>query len=90
MAEADIPAPQFSGKRIAQIPSPFEIWAAAKQYDIPPPCHPVPARAYADSRTQEVFEAWNASAAHFAQMLTESTIETPTLVKKVREMARAG
>jgi len=67
--------------------SPFEQWAAREGYDITPAVSPCPARAYADSRTQEVFEAWNACAAHFARMLTESTIETPALVEKVRGTA---
>ena len=68
-------------------PTPFEQWASAQGYNITPAVSPCAARAYADSRTQEVFEAWSASAAHFARMITDSTIETPALIEKVRGMA---
>jgi hypothetical protein len=46
-----------------------------------------PTRVYADMRTQTAFECGTAGA-HLARMLLESTLETPALCQKIRELAR--
>jgi hypothetical protein len=67
-------------------PSPFELWAKERGYDITPAVLP-DSRVYADSRTQELYEAWRDGASTVARMLTESTLETPALRDKIRELA---
>lgn len=48
---------------------------------------PTDIRIYADVRTQNAFDAWQAGASSVARMLTESTVNTPALREKIRELA---
>lgn len=68
-------------------PSPFEQFAADKGYDLTPAVSPTDLRIYADARTQEAYEIWQAGAASVARMLTESTLDTPALREKIRALA---
>jgi len=72
---------------IALAPTPFELFAADRGHDIARAVLPDSKRVYADRYTQELFETWNAGAAYPARMLTESTVETPALREKIRELA---
>lgn len=71
-------------------PSPFELWATDEGYDIAPAVLPDSTRVYADIQTQAAFKAYNAGAAGLARMLTESTLETPALIERVRRSAGGG
>lgn len=89
MAAPDIPAGDYLIKNsISLAPSAFEQWATKHQYDVAPAVLPAENRVYADSQTQAAFDAWNAGAAHVARMLTESTLETPALRERIRQLAR--
>ena len=67
--------------------SSFEVWAKSRGYDTAPAVIPSSIRQYADSRTQEVFDAWTAGGRIVAQMVTESTLETEALSKKLKAIA---
>ena len=69
------------------VPSSFDQWASAKGFDISFAVCPDRTRVYADRRTQEAFDAWNAGASSVARMVTESTIETQPLIERMRELA---
>jgi hypothetical protein len=68
-------------------PTHFGEFAATRQLDTAPAVLPDSTCVYADMRTQTAFEFWNAGAAHFARVLTESTFDTPALREKIRELA---
>lgn len=68
-------------------PTPFEQWASSRGYDVAPAVVPAADRTYADSRTQEVYEAWRSGGGTVARMLAESTIETEALREKIRGLA---
>ncbi len=65
------------------IDSPFQEWAAARQYDLSPAVSPEETRIFADRQTQAAFDAWEAGAASIARMITEPTLETEALRKKL-------
>lgn len=71
----------------ALIPSPFDEWASAHGYDIAPAVSSTNIRKYADRDTQAVFDAWSAGTQSVAKMLTESTLETPALIDRIRGLA---
>ena len=71
---------------IALAPSPFELWAISEGYDVAPAVLPATGR-YADSRTQELYEAWTGGQQSVARMLTDSTINTEAMRQKIRELA---
>jgi hypothetical protein len=73
---------------IALATTPFERWAIEHQYDITSAVLPTENRVYADRQTQAAYDAWKAGAASVARMNTESTLETPALRGKIRELAR--
>jgi hypothetical protein len=87
MANADIPVQASSFKRRLPVPSAFERWATANQFDIAPAVLPAPDRVYADRNTQAVYEAWMAGGAHVVGMLMEATFETEAFREKMRELA---
>jgi hypothetical protein len=74
---------------IALAPSAFEVWAAREGYNIAPAVSPISTRIYADLQTQTAFDIWNASAAHVARMVTDSTLETEALRDKLKALACA-
>ena len=49
--------------------------------------HPSGIRVFADSRTQEILEAYRAGAASAARMFTESNLDTEALREKIRDLA---
>jgi len=71
---------------VALAPSPFERWAADRQYDLTPAVLPAENRVYADRHTQDAYEAWTAGAQSVARMLTDSTIETEALRERIRRL----
>ena len=72
---------------IAPTPSPFEVLAKSKGYDLAPAISPIPTRTYADRATQDAFDMWNAGAGYVERMVTESTIETEALREKIQALA---
>jgi hypothetical protein len=89
MADSDIPAQEpLSNKNLLELaPSQFEEWAAREGYNITPAVSPCPRHSYADSNTQEAFEAWNGGAGYVARMVTESTLETEAQREKLQALA---
>jgi hypothetical protein len=67
-------------------PLPFDEWASAHGYDITPAVSPTNIRKYADRDTQAVFDARSAGTQRVAKMLTESTLETPALIDRIRRL----
>lgn len=72
---------------IALAPTPFEVFAADRQYDIAPAVSPSETRQYADRRTQEAFYAYRAGQRNVARMITESTLETEALRERIKAIA---
>jgi hypothetical protein len=72
---------------IALAPTPFDQWAASERYDITPAVSPSKSRAYADGRTQEAYENFQAGARSVASMLMHSTFESEAFREKMRELA---
>jgi hypothetical protein len=70
---------------ISLAPSPFEQFAADKGHDLTRAVSPSPTRVYADTRTQEIYEAWMGGGAHVVRILKESTVETEAFRDKMRE-----
>jgi hypothetical protein len=68
-------------------PTPFEIWAADRGYDIAPAVLPDLNRIYADRATQEAFDIWSAGAASVARTLTESMFDTEALQERIIALA---
>jgi hypothetical protein len=66
---------------------PFEQFASGKGYDLSRAISPGPIRTYADSCTQEAYEAWTDGARHVAGMLKKSTVETEGFRQKMLEFA---
>jgi len=74
----------------ALVPSAFEQWAATHRYDLAPAVSTTSTRIYADRRTQEAYDTWTAGAHHVARMITEFTLETDALRKRIRTLSGAG
>ncbi len=72
---------------IKEAPSPFELFAADRQYDLAPAVVPAPDRVYADRQTQAAYEMWQHGAATVARMVAESTLDTPALREKILALA---
>jgi hypothetical protein len=72
---------------IALAPSPFEQWAASRGYDTARAVSPCELRSYANSHTQDAFNAWNGGEQNLARMLTESTLETEALRERIKAIA---
>jgi hypothetical protein len=89
MADDRIPSHEDSIKKshVSLIPTPFELFATRHGYDLTPAVSPTDIRIYADVRTQNAYEAWRDGASTVARMITESTLETPALREKIRELA---
>jgi hypothetical protein len=88
VAVAEMSAPEVKKKNeFALVRSPFEQHAVSEGYNLTPAVSPIPTRIYADRRTQEAFDDFQAGARALYRMLDESTFQTPALLQNIRRLA---